>query len=53
MPSIHPGQIELERLMDAARDARSAAFHARVIALRDGLRNLLRLPTANQPTRTA
>lgn len=53
MPSIHPGQIELERLMDAARNARSAALHARVIALRDGFRHLLRLPTANRPARLA
>ena len=53
MPSIHPGQIELERLMNAARNARSVAFHARVIALRDGFRNLLRLPTAIRPARTA
>ena len=53
MSNIHPGQIELERLMDAARNARSAALHARVIALTNGFRRLLRLPTAIRPVRTA
>ena len=53
MPSIHPGQIELERLMKAARDARSAALYSRCIALFAGLRRLLRLPTVARPAHTA
>ena len=53
MPSIHPGQIELGRLMEAARDARSAALYSRCIALFAGLRRLLRMPTATRGVHTA
>ena len=53
MPSIHPGQIELERLMEAARDARSAALYARCIALFAGLRRLVRMPTVTRPVHSA
>ena len=53
MPSIHLGQIEIERLMEAARDARIAALYSRCIALFAGLRRLLRLPTATRPAHTA
>ena len=53
MPSINPGRAELERLMEAARDARSAALYSRCIALFAGLRRLLRMPIATRPTHTA
>lgn len=53
MPSSNPSRAELERLMEAARDARSAALYARIIALWAGMRRLVRMPTAVGPARTA
>ena len=53
MPSINPSRADLERLMDAARDARSAALVSRCFALGTGLRRLLRLPATIRPAHPA
>lgn len=53
MSSINPSRAELERLMESARDARSAALLARVVALRMAVLRLLQGTAANKPVQTA
>lgn len=53
MQNTNPSRAEIERLMEAARDARSAAVMARVAALGAALRRLLRGTAATKPTQTA
>lgn len=47
MPNTNPSPAELERLMEAARDARSAALVARCTSLFSRLRSVLRIFSAN------
>lgn len=53
MSSINPSRAELERLMESARDARSAALFARVVALRMAALRLLQGTAATKPEQTA
>lgn len=51
--TTHPGQARLEHLMEAARDARSAAFLAWVTALRARLRAGLGTAIVTRPLHRA
>ncbi|MES2711128.1 MAG: hypothetical protein V4653_06065 [Pseudomonadota bacterium] len=53
MSSINPTRAELERLMESARDARSAALLARGVALRAALLRLLGRVTQGTPAQSA
>lgn len=53
MSSINPSRAELERLMESARDARSASLLARLVALRLAVARLLQGTTVTKPAQTA